>query len=117
MDLDLKKIRDDYNLTQTELGKKLGLTLRTIQNYENGTPIPDAVQKLIQYEFFSHQNQVSEPMQSYKPTNVNAMENVNWTRNDIDWLRSQIDEKQKTIDFLQNLLITQNGLNNKKQAG
>lgn len=45
----LKKLRTDANLTQAELGKKAGMSERTIQNYELGSRMPrnmEAVEKL-----------------------------------------------------------------------
>ncbi len=52
MNIDLKKIRaENGRLTQSELADRLGVKLRTIQNYENGTPIPISMEKLIVYEF------------------------------------------------------------------
>lgn len=52
MNIDLKKIRtENGELTQSELAERLGIKLRTIQNYENGAPIPKSMEKLIAYEF------------------------------------------------------------------
>ncbi|MEL6562223.1 MAG: helix-turn-helix transcriptional regulator [Bacteroidota bacterium] len=52
MNIDLKKIRtENGGLTQSELAERLGIKLRTIQNYENGAPIPKSMEKLITYEF------------------------------------------------------------------
>lgn len=36
----LKYLREKNNLTQTELSKKIGVSLRTIQNYESGNSYP-----------------------------------------------------------------------------
>lgn len=43
--IDVKKIRIKKGLTQKELAKICGVTVRTIQNWENGATIPDLAQK------------------------------------------------------------------------
>jgi repressor LexA len=65
--LDIKKIRHLHGLTQTQFADRLGLNLRTIQNYESGTDIPLNIQKLIEYEFVSYkkENILQEPDTSY----------------------------------------------------
>lgn len=40
-DLDIKKIRTDLGVTQAELAKRLGVSERTVQNWESGTTIPE----------------------------------------------------------------------------
>ena len=35
-DLDIKKIRTDLGLTQVEFAKRLGISMRTVQNWESG---------------------------------------------------------------------------------
>lgn len=45
--MDIKKIRDKLNLTQEELAKKIGVTPRTIQNYETGGKIPTSKHEII----------------------------------------------------------------------
>jgi len=49
--LQLKEIRNNLGITQSEMAERLGITMKTIQNYEKGFPIPLSVQKLIQFEF------------------------------------------------------------------
>ncbi len=42
-----KAWRDGMSLSLTEAGKALGVSRRTITNYQNGsTPVPDSVKKL-----------------------------------------------------------------------
>ena len=60
----IKELKGEFGFTQTEFAQRLGLTLRTIQNYEKGTDIPVSIQKLIQHEFFS-QSKASEPVSIY----------------------------------------------------
>lgn len=41
-DLDIKKIRTDLGLTQVEFAKRLGISMRTVQNWESGGAIPES---------------------------------------------------------------------------
>ena len=45
--MDVKKIRENHDITQQQLADLCGVTLRTVQNWENGKPIPVAMQKLL----------------------------------------------------------------------
>ena len=45
--IDVKKIRDAKGLTQKELANLCGVTIRTVQNWENGGTIPDMVKKYL----------------------------------------------------------------------
>ena len=40
-DLDIKAIRIESGLTQPEFAKRLGVTTRTVQNWEAGGTIPE----------------------------------------------------------------------------
>lgn len=44
----LKRLREENNLTQSDLAKRIGVTTASISKYELGTVIPD-VEKLIGY--------------------------------------------------------------------
>lgn len=44
---DIKKIREFNNLTQKQLSELCGVTLRTVQNWEAGRAIPEAITKLL----------------------------------------------------------------------
>jgi transcriptional regulator with XRE-family HTH domain len=46
--LDIVNFRDKYGLSQTEFGKLIGASLRTVQNYENGSTIPLNKKAIIQ---------------------------------------------------------------------
>ncbi len=47
-DLELKKIRSKYNWTQKEAAERLQVTLRTVQNYEDGSrKMPESTKKLL----------------------------------------------------------------------
>lgn len=47
-ELDVKKIRKNLGITQEELGDMLGVSSRTIINYEQGGVIPKSKMKLLQ---------------------------------------------------------------------
>ncbi|MFT4170618.1 MAG: helix-turn-helix domain-containing protein [Dysgonomonas sp.] len=44
---DIRKMRKTLKMTQTDLSKKLGVSLKTIQNYEAGEVIPDSKKELL----------------------------------------------------------------------
>lgn len=44
---DVKKLRATLGITQRELAQKLGVSLKTITNYENGGVIPDSKRQLL----------------------------------------------------------------------
>ena len=63
--LDLKKIRADLgNLTQSQMADRLGVTLRTYQNYEQKGEMPPNMKKLLEYEIKDTQV-ANEPQISY----------------------------------------------------
>lgn len=49
----LKTLRENHDLTQDELGKKLNLTKQAISNYENGRRVPDCVTLELIADFFN----------------------------------------------------------------
>ena len=45
--MDVKNLREKFSLTQQELADLCGVTLRTVQNWETGKPIPASMVKLL----------------------------------------------------------------------
>ncbi len=45
--MDVKRLREQMGLTQIQLADRVGVTLRTIQNWEGGRPLPKRVQRLL----------------------------------------------------------------------
>lgn len=45
--MNVKELREELKLTQQELAFKMGVTLRTIQNWECGKPIPVTSEKIL----------------------------------------------------------------------
>jgi len=39
--LDIKQIREKYNLTQTQFAAMLGISVRTLRNWEQGRRVPE----------------------------------------------------------------------------
>jgi transcriptional regulator with XRE-family HTH domain len=87
-DLDIKKIRINAGLTQTEFAERLGVGMRTIQKYERDGDVPEYMIKLINYEFNSdYSSVVSEPFTPYRSTDNLEQE--------IILLKKMIDLKEK----------------------
>lgn len=46
--MDVKKIREKMGVTQQQLAGMCGVTLRTVQNWETGKPLPERARKLLE---------------------------------------------------------------------
>jgi putative transcriptional regulator len=44
---DVKKIRQDYNLSQSEFAALLGVSIRTVQNWEQGRRAPHGAARIL----------------------------------------------------------------------
>ena len=68
---DMKAIRQNLGLTQSELADKLGVTVRSIQNYEAGREIPNSIKKLIPFVLYpentndNNEQLINEPNKTY----------------------------------------------------
>ena len=71
-DLDVKNIRKNLKLSQSELASKIGVSLRTIQNWEAGEKIPKTKHEILRNFLFPHsledefRYKFNEPSESYK---------------------------------------------------
>lgn len=65
--LEIKKKRKELGLTQADLAKSLGVSLRTVSNYEKGEVIPETKQGLL-HTILSN-NSTKEPEAIYHKTN------------------------------------------------
>ena len=59
--MDVKKLRELMGLTQQELADRVGVTLRTIQNWESGKPLPERAQRLLVLLADQHENGQNDP--------------------------------------------------------
>lgn len=71
--LDIKKYRKEMKLTQEELAKKLGITKRTIINYEKGEIIPESKVKLFQHLMSESISQLHEEAIQVNYSEMNVM--------------------------------------------
>ena len=46
-DLDIKKIRIELGMTQADFAKRLGISIRTVQNWESGSAIPESKHEIL----------------------------------------------------------------------
>lgn len=123
--LDIKKIRESLGLTQKEFGDRLSLTRRTIQNYEDTNKVPNYIQKLIHYEFYTGENN-SQGGNKNLNLNTSGRKNIikdlsvvhssggESKKNEIKQLKEkikdlekQLERSHKQIDFLQDLINKQ----------
>ena len=109
--LNLKKIREQLGgVTQNDLATMIGVTLRTVQRYENESQVPESIYKAIQYEILtksSVENVVSEPMEEYR-ISVSG----NYEKEYLEKMNALLSER---INFLESELKRIKS-NSKKQA-
>lgn len=70
---DLKTFREKYNLTQSDLAKMLGMSLRTVQDYENKNQIPEKKREFLHNILITKaadMQNISEPEPTYEATPV-----------------------------------------------
>lgn len=53
--MDVKALREKLQMTQQELAENVGVTVRTVQNWEDGKKIPVAMMKLLKNIEASHE--------------------------------------------------------------
>lgn len=95
--IDVKKIREAKGLTQKELADMCGVTTRTVQNWENGSTIPDMVQKYLTQ--LTEQGETVSSSASGNSVSVAAARgsNVNVGK-ETERLLSLLEHSQKQID-------------------
>jgi len=70
--LEIKQNRKKLKLTQAELAIKLGVSLKTVSNYENGEVIPETKLALLHAIFkIDSNNTLNEPLEEYE---INGIE-------------------------------------------
>jgi len=102
---ELKKMRKEAGLTQQELANLIGVSLKTIQNYENGEVIPETKHEIL-HRVLSKAI-VKEPETSYEFTSKECFEKVENLKNEtklkdqiIDLLTTQVDLLNEKINSI-----------------
>ena len=103
---DVKKIRKRLNMTQKELAEKMGVNPRTVQNWENGKPIPESSLNLIRkldedYEKISSssgENGIS--VSAAKGSKVNVRGETARLISLLEHSQQQLDKRDQQIDRL-----------------
>lgn len=96
---DFKKIRKKAGLTQTELADFIGITLRTVQNYEGGeNPIPLYIEKLLKYEFNSQNITTLSPKNEELEKRIKELEHqVNVLIGHLEWVSKMSDNPNSPL--------------------
>lgn len=96
--LEIKKYRKKLNLTQLELAKKIGVSLKTVSNYENGGSIPDTIKQLLRIVLNIDEPEIKKvPFTSHLFYNLPEKQDLLKLHAEI---QSQIEAFSKTIETL-----------------
>lgn len=90
--LEIKQNRKKLKLTQAELAIKLGVSLKTVSNYENGEVIPETKLALLHNIFkINSNNTLNEPIEEYEVKGIELK---------VKQTLTLIKEHKKTIELL-----------------
>ncbi len=96
--LDIKKHRKKLNLTQLDLAKKIGVSLKTVSNYENGGSIPDTIKQLLRIVLNIDEPEIKkDPFTSHLFYNLPEKQDLLKLQAEI---QAQIEAFSKTIETL-----------------
>ncbi len=62
--LDIKRIREGYNLTQTQFAAMLGISVRTLRNWEQGRRVPEGPAMVLLQVADKHPEAILDTVQS-----------------------------------------------------
>ena len=100
--LDVKKIREEFNLTQQGFANYIGVDRRTVVNWEQGRVIPESKVKLLEFLIEGKRNGLESGLQK---TEVKVVPSVDMTReilelkDHIATLKNFLDEKSTITEF------------------
>lgn len=101
-DFNIKEIRSKLGLSQTEFAKRIGVTLRTIQNWESGAKIPESKYEILR-SAASSQLTIgnNSPAVSGSGNHVNTCDDaLNKALDEISAQRKMCEKSQQQIDEL-----------------
>lgn len=109
--MNVKELRENKRITQEELAHKLGVSLRTVQNWEGGRAIPAAMEKLLL--IIKDGGEVAPPQDNQDVVSIAAGATNRKTPNlDIERFFSTIERQQELMsrqleEMAQMRLLTQ----------
>lgn len=96
-DFDIKKIREQLNISQERLAKMLGVHPRTVQNWESGTTIPKAKHAILRELVLKSQKYAGGAEQSnINGDNING-NNVTVNKTDTERLMELLASKEQSL--------------------
>lgn len=96
-DFDIKKIREQLNVSQEKLAEMLGVHSRTVQNWESGTTIPKAKHAMLRDLMLNNQKYAGGAEQSnINGDNING-NNVTINKPDIEKLLGLLASKEQSL--------------------
>lgn len=98
--INVRKIRKDLNMTQSQLANKIGVTTRTVQKWEAGDTIPSSMENLLKTILT---NNVENRIQFDSIENDNSKINSDMIKaliDELDSYRNSSNKFQKQIDRL-----------------
>ena len=125
--LQIIELRKNLNLTQDDLAKMMGVTRRTVANWESGTRIPPSMQNLLEKISQTKEN-VTEEEWHKEADNLTRvltmMENdrkfysaiIERTQSQVDKAQQQIDRSQYEIDRLIGIIENRQTASDKKRT-
>lgn len=96
--LELKQKRKKCGLTQGELAKLIGVSVKTIVNYENGEVIPISKHAIL-HSVLS-KNEVNEPEENYNSNEKNCEEKLLNLKKELSYKDQIIDLLKEQIDLI-----------------
>lgn len=108
-EFDIKKIREELNVSQEKLAEMLGVHPRTVQNWESGTTIPKAKHAILRELVLKQQKYAGGAEQSnINSDNINGNNvTVNKTNTErlLDLLASKEQSLAKAQEHIDKLLV------------
>lgn len=96
-DFDIKKIREQLNVSQERLAEMLGVHPRTVQNWESGTTIPKAKHAILRKLVLKSQKYAGGTEQSnINGDNING-NNVTVNKTDTERLMELLASKEQSL--------------------
>lgn len=96
--IELKKLRKEKGLTQEQLAKIIGVSTKTIVNYEKGTVIPNSKREILHNTLIMN-NSLSENSFKNDHLPTNELKEINPSHSVIE-LIEELNERKRIIELL-----------------